>query len=79
MATDGDNSLLWAVLIVIGIVIAILILFPLLMMVVGISMGGMMGGIPGPGGMSPFWGLGMVVLFLVVLGGFGYPFYQAAS
>ena len=84
MTARTDESLLR-----IGIVIvAVLLLFPLLMMSVFPMMGmmgwwggagpGMMGwGGTGPGvGFSPLWGLGMMLLFLVVLVGIGYFLYR---
>ena len=66
----------------IGIVLGVLLLFPLLMMLVMMPMMGMMGwwvgGAPGTGmGMSPVWGIGMMVVFLVVLLGVGYLLYRA--
>lgn len=85
MSTDSNNSTLRTILLVIAIVLGILLLVPVLMMLFGISMGGMMGGgfgpggMPGPGGMSPFWGFGMFLLLLVVLAGFGYILYQSLS
>lgn len=85
MATDSSNSTLRTILIVIAIVLGILLLFPLLMMLFGISMGGMMGGGFGPGGMlgpsgmTPFWGFGMLLLLLAVVGGLGYLLYQSLA
>ena len=72
---QGD-SLLRIVL----IVLAVIVLFPLLMMVSAMPMMGMMGwwwGGGGPGmGVSPIWGIGMMLLFLVVLLGVGYFLYR---
>lgn len=64
------------------IVLAAIVLFPLLMMVFAMPMMGMMGwwwggSGGGPGmGLSPFWGIGMMLLFLVVLLGVGYFLYR---
>ena len=78
MTARTDGSLLR-----IGIVIvAVLLLFPLLMMGT-FPMMGMMGwwwGGTGPGvGLSPLWGLGMMLLFLVVLVGIGYFLYRSLT
>ena len=64
---------------------AVLVLAPMLTMVFVFPMmgmwGGMMGGVGGPqgGGFSPIWGLGMMLLWLVVLVGGGYLVYRWAS
>ena len=85
MSTDSSNSTPRTILLVIAVVLGILLLIPLLMMLFGISMGGMTGGGFGPGGMagpegmSPVWGLGMLLLFLSIVGGFGYLLYQSLS
>ena len=85
MSTDSSDSTLRTILLVIAVVLGILLLFPLLMMLFGISMGGMMGGGFGPGGMAgfggmpPVWGFGMLLLFLIVVGGLGYVVYQSVS
>ena len=72
---QGD-SLLRIVL----IVLTVIVLFPLLMMVFAMPMMGMMGwwwGGGGPGtGVSPIWGIGMMLLFLGVLLGVGYFLYR---
>jgi putative membrane protein len=62
------------------VVLAIVLLFPLLMMVFAMPMIGMMGWWGGAGpsvGLSPLWGLGMMLLFLVVLVGIGYYLYRS--
>ena len=85
MSTDSSNSTLRTILLVIAVVLGILLLIPLLMMLFGISMGGMIGGgfgpgsMAGPGGMSPVWGFGMLLLLFAIVGGFGYFFYQSLS
>ena len=64
MTTRSDNSLLR----IIVIVVAVLLLVPLLMMF-SFPMMGMMGwwGSTGPNvGLSPFWGIGMMLVFLLV-------------
>ena len=76
MATQTPNDgLLRIVLIVLGV----LVLFPLLMMVFAMPMMGMMGwwwdgGMAG--GLSPLWGIGMMLVWLVVLVGIGYLLYR---
>lgn len=81
MATyrSGD-SLVQVVLLVLGIII----LLPLLMMVFAIPMMGMMGmGWWGMGqfggGFSPWWGVGMMLVWLVVPLGIGYLVYRAVT
>lgn len=64
------------------LIVAIVLLAPLLMMVVMMPMMGMMWGWAGDAsrtgmGMSPMWGMGMMLLFLVVLLGMGYLIYWA--
>lgn len=71
-----SDGFLWIVL----VVLAILILFPLLMMVFALPMMGMMGwwwgnGVMG-GGLSPLWGFGMMLVWLLVLVGIGYFLYR---
>lgn len=65
------------------IVVAFVVFAPLLMMVFMMPMMGMrgsVGGVPGTGtGMSPVWGIGMMLLFLVVLLGIGHALYRALS
>lgn len=67
---------------IILVVIAALVLAPILMMVFMFPMmgmwGGMMGGFDGFGG-SPLWGIGMMLLWLVVLVGGGYLLYRWVS
>ncbi|QLG28014.1 SHOCT domain-containing protein [Halorarum halophilum] len=61
------------------VVLAVLLLAPLLLMAVAMPMMGMMGwGWGGlPGGLSPLWGVGMLLLWLVVLLGVGVALYRA--
>ena len=64
------------------VVLAIVLLFPLLMMVFAMPMMRMMGWWGGPSsgvGLSPLWGIGMMVLFLLVLIGIGYFLYQSLT
>ncbi|MDX1745132.1 MAG: hypothetical protein R3324_04280, partial [Halobacteriales archaeon] len=61
------------------IVIAVILLFPMLMMVFAVPMMGMMGWWWGggmAGGLSPLWGVGMMLVWLVVLVGIGYLLYR---
>ncbi|WP_254767492.1 MULTISPECIES: SHOCT domain-containing protein [Natrialbaceae] len=61
------------------IVLAVIVLFPLLMMVFAVPMMGMMGWWWGggmAGGLSPLWGIGMMLVWLVVLVGIGYLLYR---
>ena len=61
------------------IVLAVIILSPLMLMVFAMPMMGMMGWWWGDGmavGHSPLWGLGMMLIWLVVLLGFGYLLYK---
>ena len=74
-----ERSTLLRVLIIIT---ALILLAPLFMMAFMMPMMGMMGwwagGTPGPNtGMSPIWGIGIMLLFLVVLLGIGYLIYRA--
>jgi putative membrane protein len=79
MATQRSNDgLLRVVLIVLGI----LVLFPLLMMVLAVPTMGMMGlwwGDGMAGGLSPLWGIGMMLVWLVVLVGIGYLLYRGLA
>lgn len=63
-------------------VIAVIVLLPVLMMVAAFPLmgrwGGMMGGYGGYG-MSPLWGIGMLLVWLVVLVGGGYLIYRWLS
>lgn len=75
--TTARNPVLWAVL----AVLAVLLLLPLLLVGVSMPMMGMMWG-GGPGtrvGLSPLWGLGSTLLFLVVVLGAGYLLYRAVA
>ncbi|MBX0325007.1 SHOCT domain-containing protein [Halomicroarcula sp. F13] len=61
------------------IVLAVIVLFPMLMMVFAAPMMGMMGwwwGGGTAGGLSPLWGIGMMLVWLVVLVGIGYLLYR---
>ncbi|QIO24875.1 SHOCT domain-containing protein [Haloarcula sp. JP-L23] len=61
------------------IVLAVIVLFPLLMMVFAMPMMGMMGWWWGggmAGGLSPLWGIGMMLVWLIVLVGIGYLLYR---
>lgn len=65
------------------VVLAVVILAPILLMVAAVPMmgmwgGGMMGGYGGYGGYgaSPLWGVGMLLLWLVLLVGGGYLVYR---
>ena len=76
--TDQDGTLLRVLI----IIVALVLLAPLFMMVFMMPMMGMMGwwtgGVPSTGaGMSPLWGIGMMLLFLLVLLGIGYLIYRA--
>ena len=64
------------------IIVALVLLAPLFMMAFMMPMmgmiGGWAGGVPGTAtGMSPMWGIGMMLLFLLVLLGIGYLIYRA--
>lgn len=64
---------------IIVVILGVLVLFPLLMMVFAMPMMGMMGwwwGDGMAGGLSPLWGLGMMLIWLVVLVGIGYLLYR---
>lgn len=62
------------------IVLGVIVLFPLLMMVFAMPMMGMMGWWWGGGlvgnGLSPLWGIGVMLVWLVVLVGIGYFLYR---
>jgi putative membrane protein len=76
MAAQRSND---GLLRIVAIVLGILILFPLLMMVFAMPMMGMMGwwwGDGMAGGLSPMWGIGMMLVWLVVLLGIGYLLYR---
>lgn len=77
MSTRGAS---WSGTLLRGIllVLAILLLVPFLLMMFMMPMMGMMGGMGGTGtSMSPVWGFGMMLLFLLVLVGIGYALYRA--
>ena len=64
---------------IVVIVIGVLLLFPLLMMVFPMPMMGMMGWWWDGGmmnGFSPLWGIGMLLVWLVVLLAIGYAIYR---
>ena len=64
------------------IVVAVILLVPILLMAFMMPMMGMMGGGMWAGGasaMSPLWGLGMMLLFLLVLLAIGYAIYRAVT
>lgn len=76
MGTEQTSSGLIRVVL---IVLAVLFLFPLLMMVFAMPMMGMMGWWWDghmAGGLSPLWGIGMMLVWLVVLVGIGYLLYR---
>lgn len=76
MATHRESS---DTLRIVLAVLAVIILAPLLMMVLAIPMFGMWGGMMGGMGgstVSPMWGFGMSLLWLVVLVGGGYLVYR---
>lgn len=82
MGTSREERSWW--LRVLLIVVALVLLAPLLMMLVMMPMMGMMGwwfgGAPGTEmGMSPVWGIGMMLFFLLVLLGVGYLLYRALA
>jgi len=71
----STNGLLRVVL----LVLAVIVLFPMLMMVFAVPMMGMMGWWWGggmAGGLSPLWGIGMMLVWLVILVGIGYLLYR---
>ncbi|WP_262174584.1 SHOCT domain-containing protein [Haloarcula laminariae] len=75
-ADPTSDGLLRAVL----LVLAVIVLLPVLMMVFAMPMMGMMGwwwngGMAG--GFSPLWGIGMMLVWVLVLGGIGYLLYRA--
>ena len=71
---NGDDLLR-----IVLIVLAVIVLAPILMMVLAVPMfgmwGGMMGGFGG-GTVSPMWGIGMSLFWLLVLLGVGYLVYK---
>lgn len=76
MAVQRSND---GLLRIVAIVLGVIVLFPLLMMVFAMPMMGMMGwwwGDGMAGGLSPMWGLGMMLVWLVVLLGIGYLLYR---
>lgn len=81
--TTTEDSGTW--LRVLVIIVALLLLLPLLMMVFMMPMMGMMGWWWGGGGlgssvaMSPLWGIGMMLVGLLVLLGIGYALYWAVT
>ncbi|WP_227356058.1 SHOCT domain-containing protein [Haladaptatus salinisoli] len=78
MARTETDSVLRTVL----IVLAFILLFPMLMMVFAVPMMGMMGWWGGAGaqvGISPLWGVGMMLLFLLILAGLGYLLFKSIA
>lgn len=78
---SGDRALRTLV-----VVLGLVLLLPLLMMALAMPMMGMMGWYGGTmgdyGGMvgySPLWGVGMTLLWLLVLGGVGYTVYRVLA
>jgi len=63
---------------IVVVVLGVLLLVPLLMMVFAMPMMGMMGWWDGGmmNGFSPLWGIGMLLLWLVVLLAIGYAIYR---
>ena len=74
---EADGSLIR----IIVIVLAVLLFFPMLMMVFAFPLMGMLGwwGGVGPGGFSPLWGIGMMLVWLFILVGIGYVLYRAVA
>ena len=76
MSTERSSD---GLLRIVLIVLAVIVLFPMLMMVFAAPMMGMMGwwwGGGTAGGLSPLWGIGMMLVWLVVLVGIGYLLYR---
>lgn len=76
MSTDRPAD---GVLRIVLVVLAVIVLVPLLLMVFAMPMVGMMGWWWGGGsgmGLSPLWGIGMPLVWLVVLVGIGYLLYR---
>jgi len=77
MSTDHTSDGLLRIAL---LALAVIVLVPLLMMLFAMPMMGMMGwwwdgGMAG--GLSPLWGLGMMLVWVLVLGGIGYLLYRA--
>lgn len=71
--TDQVRTLLRVLL----IIVALVLLAPLFMMPMMGMMGWWAGGVPNTGaGMSPLWGIGMMLLFLLIFIGIGYLVYR---
>ncbi|WP_276252377.1 SHOCT domain-containing protein [Haloarcula rara] len=71
-----SDGLLRAVL----LVLAVIVLLPVLTMALAMPMMGMMGWWWNGGmasGFSPLWGIGMMLVWVLVLGGIGYLLYRA--
>ncbi|WP_136718370.1 SHOCT domain-containing protein [Halorientalis salina] len=76
METQHSNDRSFRIVV---IVLGAIVLFPLIMMALMMPMMGMMGWSWGngmAGGLSPMWGIGMMVGWLVVLLGIGYFLYN---
>lgn len=80
MSAPRTDQIPWLRLLI--IIVAVVLLAPIFMMAIMMPMMGMMGGwaggVPNSGtGISPMWGLGMMLFCLVILLGIGYFIYQA--
>ncbi|WP_254545650.1 SHOCT domain-containing protein [Halomarina pelagica] len=67
---------------IVVIVLAVVVLFPLLTMAFAMPMMGMMGWWWGGrtfGGLSPMWGIGMMLIWLLLLLGIGYVVYRGLA
>jgi len=67
-----SDGLLRAVL----LVVAVIVLLPVLMMVLAMPMMGWWWNGGMAGGLSPLWGVGMLLVWVLVLGGIGYLLYR---
>lgn len=80
-STESSDGLLRVLL----VVVAAVVLLPVLLMAVAMPMMGVMGGMwtggmgPGTGGGFPLWGLGVMLVWLLVLGGVGYLLYRGVT
>lgn len=61
------------------LIVAVLLLVPLLLMLFMMPMMGMMSGVGGMEMMSPAWGIGMMLLTVLVLLGLVYAIYRAVA
>lgn len=81
MSTHNTES---SLLRIVAIVLGVIVLLPLVMMAFMMPMMGMMGGMGGMGGgmvggSPPAWGVGMMLVWLVVLLGVGYLVYRGLA